>query len=266
MAGGVLDDFVAAAAELAEASGPIISELFRKNIAVDRKADRTLVTQADRDAETVMREMIAVGFPEHGFVGEEFGADGENSEYVWVIDPLDGTHAFISGLPTFGTLIALCRQGVPIVGVINQPVSGERWLGVEGRPTQFRQGSEVGEARTRVCPSLDDAILYATSPAMFSDAGAAAFAEVSSHSAVTRFGTDCYAYGLVASGHGDLVIEANMNIYDYLALVPVVAGAGGVITDWLGAPLTMGSGETVIASGDRRPHAAALQILSTAAN
>ena len=260
----VLDAFADTAREMAAASRPIITRHFRQPLTIDRKADRTLVTQADLEAETAMREIVARRFPDHGIVGEEFGAQGGDREFVWVIDPLDGTHAFIAGLPTFGTLIALCRHGVPVLGVIDQVALDERWVGVAGRPTSYEGHGEAARiAGTRPCSSLDAAILYATAPGMFEGQAAQAFAAVGEAVSILRFGTDCYAYALVAAGHGDLVVEANMKIYDYLALVPVIEGAGGVITDWQGAPLTMTSGGLVLAAGDRRIHAQAQAILAT---
>lgn len=262
------EPFAAVALQLADASGPILTRHFRQTLDIDRKADRTLVTQADREAEAAMRKIIAGAFPDHGIVGEEYGAEGADREFVWVLDPLDGTHAYIAGLATFGTLIALCCQGRPVVGVIDHPVMGERWLGVEGAETRFFGGpGKPRPARTRVCAALDQAILYATSPAMFGDAEAAAFAAVSASASMTRFGTDCYGYAMVASGHGDLVVEANMQPYDYLALAPVIEGAGGAISDWRGGSLDLGTDSfgRVIASGDARVHRAALEILAKAA-
>jgi inositol-phosphate phosphatase/L-galactose 1-phosphate phosphatase/histidinol-phosphatase len=251
---------------MADASGPVIAGHFRSNISVDRKSDKTVVTQADRDAEAAIRSIIADRYPDHGIVGEEFGADGADREFVWILDPVDGTQAFISGLPTFGTLIALCRYGEPILGVIDQPVTGERWLAARGIPARARDMRGVwSDIATRACPALDQAILYSTSPFMFEGPGLDAFADVSAGASVTRYGTDCYAYAMVASGHGDLVIEANMNIYDYLALVPVVQSAGGVMSDWHGLPLTMASGNQVVAAGDARVHEEVLKLLSGAA-
>jgi histidinol phosphatase-like enzyme (inositol monophosphatase family) len=194
-------------------------------------------------------------------VGEEFGNEREDADWVWVLDPIDGTKAFISGQPTFGTLVALLHQAEPVVGVIDQPISGERWSGARGLPTTFN-----GEAtRTRAAGELASATLYATSPDQFRGLDEAAFAGLSVACGLTRFGLDCYAYGLLALGFVDLVVEADMKLYDFAALVPVVEGAGGVISDWGGRPLGAESDGRVAAAGDARLHRAALGLLGATA-
>ncbi len=265
------DRFVAVANQLADASGAVIRRYFRGELAVEQKHDRTLVTAADREAELAMRAIIAETFPDHGITGEEHADRPGAADYVWALDPIDGTHAFIAGLPLFGTLIALCRGAVPLLGVIDHPAMAERWLGVAGRPTvkYTLENGNAGEGEAvsvRSCAELSDAVLYATTPDMFQGADAAAFGRVVGRVATTRFGTDCYAYAMVASGHGDLVIEAGMHDHDFLALVPVVEGASGVITDWQGRALTAQSGGRVIAAGDERIHAQALVLLENQAD
>lgn len=252
------DRFVALANRLADASGGIVRRYFRTRVKVIGKADASPVTIADRRAEARMRAIIARAFPGHGILGEEHGAERVDAEYVWVLDPIDGTKSFISGMPQFGTLIALLRRGRPILGVIDQPVLRERWVGAEGRRTTF-----CGRpARTRACRTLGDASLFATSPSMFQGRDARAYERLARAVRLQRFGGDCYAYGQVASGHIDIVIEATLKPYDYLAQVPVIEGAGGAITDWRGKPLGLDSDGRVAAAGDRKLHKAVLRALA----
>ncbi len=251
------EPFISLAGRLADAGGAIARRYFRSGIAVETKADASPVTVADREAERAMRALIEAAYPDHGIIGEEHGAVRTDAAYVWVIDPIDGTRSFISGVPLFGTLIALLRDGVPILGLIDQPVLGERWLGAAGRPTTFNGAP----ARTRACDELAKAILFATSPDIFTGADRGAYERLSSAAYVTRHGADCYAYGLLASGHVDLVVEASLKPHDFCALVPVIAGAGGIITDWNGAPLGLGSDGRVAASGDLTAHARVLALL-----
>ncbi|HTV89045.1 MAG TPA: histidinol-phosphatase [Stellaceae bacterium] len=253
-----IDPFLTLANDLADAAAAAIRPYFRQPIAVDDKPDRSPVTAADRAAEAAMRQLIAAQFPDHGIIGEEFGGEREAAEFVWVLDPIDGTKSFISGVPLFGTLIALTRRGRPVLGIIDQPIQRERWIGVEGRPTTFN-GAPV---RCRVCASLAVATLFATSPDMFKDGDDAAFARLARSAKLVRYGGDCYAYGLVALGLIDLVVEASLKPYDFSAIAPIIAGAGGVATDWRGAPLSLASDGRVVAAGDPRAHAAALALLA----
>jgi inositol-phosphate phosphatase / L-galactose 1-phosphate phosphatase / histidinol-phosphatase len=205
-----------------------------------------------------MRRLIAARFPAHGIFGEEFGRERVEAEFTWVLDPIDGTKSFISGVPLFGTLIALAYRGRPVLGIIDQPVSRERWIGAAGRPTTLN-GTPI---RCRRCPSLAAATVFATSPDMFRGEDAAAFARVASAAKLVRFGADCYAYGLVAHGFVDLVVEASLKPYDFSAMLPIVEGAGGVASDWQGAPLTLASDGRVLVAGDRRAHQQALALLA----
>jgi inositol-phosphate phosphatase/L-galactose 1-phosphate phosphatase/histidinol-phosphatase len=252
------EDFLTLANDLADAAGAAIRPCFRQRLTVDQKADLSPVTAADRAAELAMRRLIAARFPEHGIIGEEFGRERDEAEFVWVLDPIDGTKSFISGVPLFGTLIALAHRGSPILGVIDQPVSGERWVGCAGRPSLFN-GAPI---RVRPCAALADATLFATSPDMFRGGDAAAFARAVAPARLVRFGADCYAYGLVALGFVDLVIEASLKPYDFSALRPIVEGAGGIATDWQGAPLTLASDGRIVVAGDRRTHQEALALLA----
>ncbi|HTS90877.1 MAG TPA: histidinol-phosphatase [Stellaceae bacterium] len=237
---------LAFANELAEIAGTIARRYFRKGVAVDDKADRSPVTVADREAEAALRAAIERAYPADGILGEEHGAVRLDARRVWVLDPIDGTKSFISGVPLFGTLIALVEAGEPVLGVIDQPISRERWLGARGHATTL-SGAPV---RTRSCPTLGAATLYATSPDMFTGAEAQSFARLKSAVKLARFGADCYAYGLLAAGFIDVVVEASLKPYDYLAMVPVIEGAGGSIVDWEGRKLGLGSGGRILACGD----------------
>jgi inositol-phosphate phosphatase/L-galactose 1-phosphate phosphatase/histidinol-phosphatase len=252
-----LDGYLALAAALADAAGAAIRPAFRTALAVDDKPDLSPVTAADRAAEGAMRRLIEARFPSHGIIGEEFGALREAAEFVWVLDPIDGTKSFISGVPVFGTLIALTQGGRALLGVIDQPVSRERWVGAVGRETTLN-GARI---RCRACPGVSAATLFATTPAMFEDEDAAAFARVSAAAKLVRFGLDCYAYGLIAAGFADLVVEAGLKPYDFCAMTPIVEGAGGIASDWRGGALDLASDGRVLVAGDRRVHRAALALL-----
>ena len=249
---------IALANDMAEAAGGVIRHYFRTPVGVDTKADESPVTIADRETETAMRALIEQRRPQDGILGEEHGRQRLDAEYLWVIDPIDGTKAFITGMPVFGTLIGLMHRGKPILGIIDQPILRERWLGVQGQGTSFN-GKAV---RTRPCPSVDKAFLYSTAPDMFKGDDAIAYERVRSKVRQPRFGGDCYAYGLLTMGFADLVIEASLQPYDYCAVIPVVEGAGGVMTDWQGKALTIDSDGRVVAAGDRAAHKAALQALA----
>ncbi|KAK9803105.1 hypothetical protein WJX73_003979 [Symbiochloris irregularis] len=264
------------AQDLAEASADVIRPYFRSKLSVDQKADASPVTQADRAAELAMRKIILERCPHHDVLGEEFGLQRgetpdrkEDQGYRWVLDPIDGTKAFITGKPSFGTLIALLHKGVPVLGIINQPITRERWLGVAGQPSTLN-GQQIS---CRPCEDLSKAYLFATSPHMF-PAGPVedGFSRVRDQVFMPLYGCDCYAYGLLSLGLADLVIEATMQPYDYLALVPVIEGAGGVISDWQGKPLhwpissvgeysSMQMPGECIAAGDEVIHQKALALL-----
>ncbi|KAI8475911.1 MAG: hypothetical protein J3K34DRAFT_382483 [Monoraphidium minutum] len=254
--------------KLADAAARVTSRYFRATFDVDIKTDASPVTVADREAEAAMRSLIRSAFPEHGVFGEEHGLElgsGGGADWLWVLDPIDGTKSFITGKPLFGTLISLLHRGTPLLGVIDQPVLRERWLGVAGAPTTLN-GAPI---RARACPGVGSAYMYSTTPHMFSGDNEVAWSRLRDSVRIPLYGCDCYAYGLLAAGHTDLVAEADLKPYDYMALVPVVQGAGGVITDWAGRPLQwhpqsadaqVKPGE-VLAAGDARVHAEALRIL-----
>ena len=254
------DAFVSLGGRLADAAGEILLRYFRQPLGILDKADESPVTVADREAETRMREIIAQAVPDHGVVGEEHGPDRADAEYVWVLDPVDGTKAFLSGVPVFGTLIALLKGGIPVLGIIDQPVTGERWVGAAGRPTELN-GAAV---RTAARGGLGDAVLWSTSPHMFDkDEGErAGFARLRESVKFVHYGGECYQYAMLASGHIDLVVEGDMAPHDYCAHVPIIQGAGGIVTDWQGKPLGLESGDKVLAAASPGLHGAARQILT----
>ena len=239
---------LALANALADAAGEAIRPLFRGEWAEERKDDRSYVTEADRAAEAAMRALIEQRFPDDGIIGEEYGTRNESAGRQWVLDPIDGTTSFIAGRPIFGTLIALLQDGWPVLGVIDQPIARERWVGRIGEGTTFNGKP----ASVRPLKDLSDAVLGTTTPHQFAGEDVDAFMGVAKAVAERKiiYGGDCYNYALVASGHVDLVIEANLKLHDYAALVPVVEGAGGMMSDWQGNPLDAGSDGRVIALGD----------------
>lgn len=222
--------------QLADAAGPIARHYFRSKLTVDRKADLSPVTVADREIEDTLRKLIRAEFPEHGVLGEEQGRDGIDREYVWVLDPIDGTKSFIAGVPLFGTLIALLHNGHPVLGMIDHPILNERWSAFEGQ--QVTRYNTV-PCRTSSCTRLADAIVMTTSPDAYGADDLARFNNASLKARLRRFGGDCYAYALLASGHVDAVLGCNLEPYDFMPMVAVVEGAGGVITDWQGQTLNI---------------------------
>jgi histidinol phosphatase-like enzyme (inositol monophosphatase family) len=248
LAPGDTDRLIAAAEAAADVAGAVVRPFFRAGVASDLKADRSPVTIADRSAEQAMRAVLAERFPDHGVLGEEFGLDRPDARLRWVLDPIDGTRAFITGRPTFGTLIALLDGDTPVLGVIDQPVTGERWIGVAGRTTMFR-GPLGGRAGCRPCASPADAELSCTSPDMLGP-DAPRWQRLAGAVRRNYWGGDCYAYGLLALGQIDVVAETTMKLWDWAALVPVVEGAGGRVTDWSGQLLRPGGDGRVLAVGD----------------
>lgn len=253
----VAQEFIDFSQELAEASRALIRSRFRRNIDIEMKPDNTPVTPTDLEVEALIRNMIADRYPGHGVIGEEYPANAAAAECVWVIDPIDGTRSFIAGRPVFGTLIALTIDEAPVLGVVDIPITQERWVGATGHAT--RLNGEV--ATTRKCPALSQAILLATSPEYFDGDRAQPFARFTASSRFNIYDAGTQGYGLVASGHVDGMIAARYGIVDYLAAVPVIEGAGGVIRSWDGAPLTLHSGERIVALGDPERLADVLTLL-----
>lgn len=239
---------IALAHRLADAAREAILPHYRSGLASERKADASPVTLADRAAEEAMRRILKAECPRDAIHGEEFGAETGSSGRTWVLDPIDGTASFLIGRPIFGTLIALVVEGWPVLGVIDQAVLGERWVGATGQPTLLN-GQPV---RTRPCRELNEATLATTGPHYFNDHDGEHFMGLAAKTDHRRMvmGGDCYNYALLASGHLDIVCEANLKLHDYAALVPVVEGAGGTMCDWNGEPLHAASSGHVLALGD----------------
>jgi myo-inositol-1(or 4)-monophosphatase len=253
-------DFAAFVDKLATASGERILPFFRTSLTVDNKnlSGFDPVTAADRAAEDTMRGLIRKNFPEHGIIGEEYGDEGIDAEYVWVLDPIDGTKSFINGMPTWGTLIGLMRLGEPVFGLMHQPFIGERFSG-DGGAAHYRGPAGERELRVRRCAGLKDALLQTTSPLLMKEGDRAQFARVETAVKLSRYGGDCYGYCMLAAGQIDLVVETELKPYDILPLIPIITGAGGIVTSWEGGAPNTGR---VVASGDPRVHEQALKILA----
>lgn len=255
-------DFAAFIDELAGAAGEIILPFFRTALSVRDKGGPGAfdpVTAADHAAETAMRTLIRRHFPSHGIVGEELGTENPAAEYVWYLDPIDGTKSFISGMPAWGTLIALTRLGHPVFGLMDQPFTRERFSG-DGAAARYRGPAGERDMRVRPCASLEEATVFTTSPRLMDAPDRLAFGRVEEAALLSRYGGDCYAYCMLAAGHVDLVIETGLKPHDVLALVPIITGAGGMITTWENGPPYAGG--RIVAAGDKRVHAAALALLT----
>ena len=254
-------DFAAFVDQLAAVSGETIRPFFRTALGVENKSRSggfDPVTAADRTAEAAMRALIKQTFPEHGILGEEFDAERPDAEYVWVLDPIDGTKSFICGMPAWGTLIALTRRGEPIYGMMHQPFTREHFTG-DGSAASYRGPAGDRALRTRACAELKEAVLLTTSPLLMREPDRQCFGRVEGAVRLSRYGGDCYAYCMLAAGQVDLVIETELKPYDVLPLIPIIEGAGGIITSWEnGRPH---GGGRVIAAGDRRLHAQAMELL-----
>lgn len=262
----LIDEYAHFAELLADAAAEKTLPHFRADLDITNKDGRggfDPVTLADRDAETAIRELIEANYPEHGIIGEEHGVKESSTGVTWVLDPVDGTRSFVAGVPLWGTLIALNDGNEPVIGLMDQPYTGERFL---GRPGGSELISHRGNTplRTRACTSLSDAMLGATDPSLFTAADEiAAFSKILSTVKLRRFGGDCYFYCLVAAGMLDIVVESGLQTYDIQALIPIVREAGGVITDWKGGDPQEGG--QAIAAATPELHAEALEILSSAA-
>jgi myo-inositol-1(or 4)-monophosphatase len=267
-------DFAGFVDRLAQVSGEVILPFFRSTIGAEDKSRGGVfdpVTEADRGAEAAMRRLIAQTFPAHGVIGEEYGQDRPDAEYVWVLDPIDGTKSFISGLPTWGTLIGLMHRGKPVYGMMAQPFTRERFFGDGNRARLRCLAPSRGDAppsewvtrplRTRECASLAEATVMTTSPALIlADADRAAYRRIEAKARLARYGGDCYAYCALALGHVDLVVETGLKPHDVVALAPIVAGAGGIMTTWEGGDAAAGG--RIIAAGDARIYEQAKRLLT----
>ncbi|WP_088343530.1 MULTISPECIES: histidinol-phosphatase [Rhodomicrobium] len=257
----VTDDFVSFAHKLADLAGDVIRPHFRARGAIDNKLDVGFdpVTEADRGAEQVMRRQIEQTFPSHGILGEEFDDKPAAGPYRWVLDPIDGTKAFILGLPTWGTLIGLTHEGVPLLGMMDQPYTGERfWNSLSGAHFRGSAGEQLIE--TRPCASLSGAVLAATTPDMFKGDEPGRFGSLSRSCRMTRFGSDCYAYCMLAMGFVDIVAEASLKPFDIAPLIPIIHAAGGKVTTWDGGDPAQGG--QILAVGDPSLHEAAMRALA----
>lgn len=243
---------------LADEVRPVIRRHFRTRLDVDAKDDASPVTIADREAEQVMRRAIMDRFPAHGIRGEEFGPHQTDADWVWVLDPIDGTKSFVSGSLAFGTQIALVHRGQPVLGVIDQPITGERWLGCAGQPTLFNGAP----ARTSTTGRLPEAVVYTSAPDHFDAGQRLRYDRLAKQARFSRASHDCYAAGLLALGTVDLLLEGNVHDYDILPQLPVILGAGGIVTDWEGRPLADAARfDTVLMAANAKLHAAALDAL-----
>lgn len=242
-----LDNDIALARRLADAAGAAIRPHFR-HVEAERKGDASPVTLADRAAEEAMRAILKAEVPRDAIIGEEFGNSEGSTGRTWVLDPIDGTAGFLAGRAIFGTLIALLVDGFPVLGVIDQPIAGERWIGASGRPTTLNDVP----VRTRPCRELSEATIATTGPHYFSQHEGNHFMALAGKTDYRRMvmGGDCYNYAMLATGQLDIVCEAGLKIHDWAALVPVVEGAGGTMADWNGEPLHAGSEGHVLALGD----------------
>ncbi len=260
-------DFVAFVEKLADVASTTLLPFFRTSIGAEDKSHNGSfdpVTEADRAAEAVMRRLIRETFPHHGLIGEEFGNDLPDAEYVWVLDPIDGTKSFISGIPTWGILIGLLHHGRPIYGMMVQPFTRERFSG-DGRSARWR-GPGLNHVQTerrlytRACPTLAVATLMTTSPLLYTPEKLEAFRRVEAGVRLSRYGYDCYAFAMLAGGHVDCVIEAGVQPYDIAPLVPIIEGAGGVVTTWSGGSAAQAG--DVVATGDPALHEIVLKLLA----
>jgi myo-inositol-1(or 4)-monophosphatase len=254
-------DFTSFVDQLATASGDTILPFFRTALAVENKktAGFDPVTAADRAAENAMRALIRKHFPAHGILGEEYESENPDAEYVWVLDPIDGTKSFIAGMVAWGTLIGLCRLGEPVYGMMHQPFTRERIFG-DGGAARYRGPAGNRELRVRSCDSLKDAVMFTTSPLLMNEADRARFKRVEDKVKLSRYGGDCYAYCMLAAGQIDLIIETELKTHDIVALIPIINGAGGIVTTWEGGPPQAGG--RIVVAGDKRVHAAALEVLN----
>jgi myo-inositol-1(or 4)-monophosphatase len=254
-------DFANFVDQLASVSGDTILPFFRTALAIENKKAGGFdpVTAADRAAEDAMRTLIRKNFPDHGIIGEEYGEERSGADYVWVLDPIDGTKSFITGMPAWGTLIGLMRFGEPVFGLMHQPFTRERFSG-DGGAAHYRGPAGNRDLHVRACATLSDALLATTSPLLMSAADRAAFVRVENVVKLSRYGGDCYAYCMLAAGQIDLIIETEIKSHDIVALIPIIQGAGGVITTWDNGPPQKGG--RIVVAGDKRVHQAAMKVLN----
>tara|TARA_Y100000590_G_C15664106_1_gene993817 strand:- start:573 stop:1352 length:780 start_codon:yes stop_codon:yes gene_type:complete len=244
--------------QLADTSKEILRKYFRKTTETKLKNDLSVVSIADSEVESTLRNLIEKKFPDHGIIGEEFAIKKTSSEFEWIIDPIDGTGSFVTGKPTFGTLIALVKNQKPIIGIIDQPINSERWVGEIYKKTTFN-GKDASCSNKK---NISEAYLDATNPEMFSKKRYSQFCKLLKEVKLNRWGYDCYAYGMLASGYVDIVCETGLKIYDFVPLVPIIEGSGGIISDWNGKNLDISSDGSILAAANPELHKKALTILN----
>ncbi len=255
---GNLDAFVAMAERLADVSRRMLADAV-DGAAAEDKPDRTFVTAMDRAIEERLRETILEKQSHHGVWGEEFGRSNPGAEFQWILDPIDGTAQFIAGIPVYATLIALAQGGVPIIGVMDFPATGERWTGCRGRPT-LHNGKPC---RVRSCASLGDAVMSTSSPDFYAEVERPVLSTLQQRTRWRIYGGAAMSYARLASGRTDLACDAGFQVYDFAAMRPVIEGAGAPSTDWEGRPLTLASGRRLVAGGSAAVHAAALELIQS---
>ncbi len=254
-----LKEFISFANILADKSSEIIMQFFRHQLNIEIKKDNTPVTIADKNSEEKIRELIKQTYPSHGIVGEEYESINLDSEFTWVIDPIDGTRSFIAGHKDFGTLIALLKNKKPILGIINCPAHQERWIGIQNQPTTLN-GNVVTTSNIQ---KIKDGYAFTSGLYFEDDEFKKAFDKIIQRAKYYRFGGDCYMYGMLASGLIDVVIEDTLKIYDYMALIPVIEGAGGVVSDKNNRPITLESDGSVVATANITLHKEVAEILKS---
>lgn len=257
-----LASYLQIAEHAVEEAGKIVRPYFRRTLSIDDKMDESPVTRADRESEQAIRTILQKETPDFGIIGEEYGNSSGLGKFHWVIDPIDGTRAFITGRPLFGILIALLYEGTPVLGIIDQPITQERWTGMKGQPSQFtsRFGGEIG---TRSCSTIQQAEASCTAPEILMDSPNPHWKSLCQQVKRMSWGGDCYAYGLLALGQIDLILEYGNKIWDWAALVPIIEGAGGIMTDWQGNALTLGNkNSSVLALGDPALKRQAISLLT----
>ena len=258
----LLDEWLHVAHALSDAAHALFTSAASRRAPDARlEPDQRALGSLDEEIENRLREMIGARYPSHGILGEEGGARGLDADVVWILDPIDGTAPYIVGQPVFATLIALAWQGVPVLGVIHLPVSNQRYVGIAGRGSTLN-GRTI---RTRACADLGSAILTTSNPDFLGANDRPALEALRNPTAWRFYGGCCASYGLLAAGRADLAIDAGLAIYDYAAFRPLIEGAGGVITDWQGRPITLASGTQVLAAGDAARHAEALALIAQTA-
>ena len=243
---------------LADESEKIISKYFRKNLEIETKDDESPVTIADKKVELLIRELIQEHYPEHGILGEEFDQTNIESEHIWVIDPIDGTRSFIAGHKDFGTLIALVYKNKPIVGIINCPMHKERWVGIDNKETTMNNKI----VKTKNTTSINDSYFCTSGLYLEDDHFKKSCDKIINKTKYYRLGGDCYMYGMIASGLIDIVLEDTLKTHDYMALIPVIEGAGGVVTDKYGNPVTINSDGSIVASANKSLHNQIIDIIN----